>query len=180
VLEREVSVDADGYHLAGTLCLPGEGGRFPIVLMLPGSGPIDRDENMRGQKLDIFNTIAHRLAESGVASLRYDKRGCGRSAGDHYRAGFSGAVADAARWADWCLSAESCEGRVFLLGHSEGTAIAANLSLQRPVSGLVLLCPFIADMESISKPGWSNSATAYNRAVGKQRQISRREQRRDL
>jgi uncharacterized protein len=43
--------------------------------MLPGSGPLDRDENVEGQRLDIFNAIAHQLAQTGFASIRDDKRG---------------------------------------------------------------------------------------------------------
>ena len=51
--------------------------------MIHGSGPMDRNENMPGQSLNVFNTIAEHLAEKGIASLRYDKRGCGKSGGNY-------------------------------------------------------------------------------------------------
>src|SRR5690349_6626940 len=86
--ESEVGVSVDGAELSATLCTPSGQGRFPCVLMLPGSGPLDRDENVEGQRLDIFNTIAHHLAQAGFASLRYDKRGCGKSTGKCLEAGY--------------------------------------------------------------------------------------------
>ena len=68
MVEHEVHVDADGGRLSGTLCLPAEEGLCPVVLMIHGSGPLDRDENMKGQRLEVFNAVAHRLAKSGIAS----------------------------------------------------------------------------------------------------------------
>jgi len=88
---QEVEVRFEGSHsltLAGTLTVPSlEGGRKPpAVLMIAGSGPVDRNENAPGFKSDIFKQIAHRLAQEGIASLRYDKRGVGRSEGDFRKA----------------------------------------------------------------------------------------------
>lgn len=150
MLESEVFVDSTGMRLAGSLCLPSASGRFATVLMLHGSGPLDRDENMPGQRLDIFNVIAHRLAEQGVASLRYDKRGCGKSGGDYYRAGHLDLVDDAANWVDFLRTHEACEpSQIFLLGHSEGCFIAPRLSQQRSfVAGLMLLCPSSQPVEA--------------------------------
>jgi uncharacterized protein len=76
VLELDVRIEASAAVLSGTFCIPSVEGAFPVVSMLPGSGPLDRNENVEGQRLDIFNTIAHQLVEMGYASLRYDKRGC--------------------------------------------------------------------------------------------------------
>jgi pimeloyl-ACP methyl ester carboxylesterase len=67
--------------LHGTLLLPAGDPPFPVVLIIAGSGPVDRN----GNQLPILNTNMHRLlaealAKKGVASLRYDKRGVGASA----------------------------------------------------------------------------------------------------
>ena len=63
--------------------------------MVHGSGPLDRNENVKkGSHLNLFNTLAHHLAGIGIASLRYDKRGCGESTGDYYAAGHSDLLAD--------------------------------------------------------------------------------------
>lgn len=151
MIEREIHVQANGSRLAGTLCLPGERGPFPVVLMVHGSGPLDRNENMKGQKLEIFNAIAHRLAASGIASVRFDKRGCGSSEGDYHTAGHHDFVDDVVCWYDSLHLADFCRSRqVYLLGHSEGCLISAQASVRRAgIAGLVLLCPFVEPMEDI-------------------------------
>ena len=82
----EVRIETD-VSLAGTLTLPESGDPSELVVCVHGTGPMDRDQNMPGQRLDILNTIAEHLAWAGVASYRYDKRGCGSSTGEYYSAG---------------------------------------------------------------------------------------------
>jgi len=151
MIERDITINSHGNSLSGTICLPEESARFPLVLMVHGTGPLDRDENMKEQHLNVFNTIAHCLAQGGIASLRYDKRGCGRSAGDYYTAGNSDLVHDAIHWFDALREYDFCDAdRIFILGHSEGCIIAPQVSMERPaVAGLILLCPFVDNMESI-------------------------------
>lgn len=148
-LERDVELSTAGIRLAGTACVPPGAGRFPTVLMIHGSGPLDRDENMPGQRLDVFNTIARHLAAAGIASVRYDKRGCGKSTGDYHRAGCGDLVHDAGAFFDALPGYDFCDpSRRFLLAHSEGCLFAPMIANERPaVAGLVLLCPFIDDIE---------------------------------
>jgi alpha-beta hydrolase superfamily lysophospholipase len=149
--EQEVTIQSGGAVLIGTMCTPDVKGKFPAVLMVHGSGPLDRNENMKGQELNIFNTIALVLVEHGIASLRYDKRGCGRSSGDFMTAGHADLVQDAAQCLDALARSESVdEDQLFILGHSEGCIIAPQIAHHRPgVAGLVLLCPFIERFESV-------------------------------
>ncbi|HYO87612.1 MAG TPA: alpha/beta fold hydrolase [Candidatus Limnocylindrales bacterium] len=151
MIEREITVEAGGHRLAATLCLPAAEGRFATVLMAHGSGPLDRDENLGGQRLDVFNTIAHRLAVGRFASLRYDKRGCGRSTGNYFAAGHTDLIDDLLTCFDALSALPECQPeRLFLLGHSEGCLVAGAASLHRPAAaGLVLLCPFVEDTESV-------------------------------
>lgn len=151
MIERDISIESNGASLSGTLCLPALKDSFPVVLMIHGSGPLDRNENTAGQKLDIFNTIAHALAASGIASVRYDKRGCFKSTGDYYCSSHEDFVADAVRWVEALCRHEFCrEKSIFVLGHSEGTAIASQVhSRTAAVSGLILLCPFVSNFESM-------------------------------
>ena len=72
--------DKQGHELAGTLTLPSQGGPFPCVVLVSGSGPQDRDETLLGHKP--FAVIADHLANHGIATLRYDDRGTGKSKGD--------------------------------------------------------------------------------------------------
>ncbi len=60
--------------LSGELMLPDGEGPFPAVLLLPGSGPTDRDGNQAGLKTDVLKQIADRLAVNGIATFRFDKR----------------------------------------------------------------------------------------------------------
>ncbi|MBK9265233.1 MAG: alpha/beta fold hydrolase [Polyangiaceae bacterium] len=149
MIEKEITIDANGITLAGTLCLPREDGRYPIVVMIHGSGPLDRNENMKRQSLDIFNVIAHQLAGRGFASFRYDKRGCGKSGGNYYTAGLFDMVDDAVHCID-AIQRQPCCDSIVLLGHSEGCIIAPLVSGKRTsVSKLVLICPFVQRIEAI-------------------------------
>lgn len=151
MIEKDITIDSYGNRLSGTVCLPDGKRRFPLVIMVHGSGPLDRDENMDGQQLNVFNTIAHHLVREGIASLRYDKRGCGKSSGDYYATGHSDLTNDAVSWFDVLKQCDCCEPeKIFMLGHSEGCIIAPQVSALRPaIAGLVLLCPFVDNMESI-------------------------------
>lgn len=151
MIEREVWIDSGSVRLAGTLCLPAAAGVHPTVLMVHGTGPLDRDQNMPGQALNVFNTIAHALAASGIASLRYDKRGCGQSTGDYYSAGHNDLIADAVACLHALRAMPECDAaQLYVLGHSEGCLIAPQAALRSSaVAGLILLCPFVQPVEHL-------------------------------
>lgn len=150
MVEQDLRVQAAGAELAGTLCLPDGPGPHPSVLMVHGSGPLDRNENMPGQRLDVFNAFAHRLAAAGVASFRYDKRGCGASSGDFDTAGHHDLVDDAVACFEHLRTHTTLEpSERFVLGHSEGCLIAAEMENRQPTAGLILLNPFVERLESI-------------------------------
>lgn len=151
MLEREIGITSDGLSLSATACLPSAAGRHPAVLMIHGSGPLDRDGNVRGQRLDLFNTLARRLAADGLASLRFDKRGCGRSTGDFRAAGHLDHVADARSCLQALRGADFADpDRLFALGHSEGSLIAARLgAAPNGLAGIVALSPFVAPVDAL-------------------------------
>ncbi|MBI1320712.1 MAG: alpha/beta fold hydrolase [Candidatus Hydrogenedens sp.] len=149
MIERPVEIPSGPYRLSGTYCAADSSLPQSIVLMIHGSGPLDRDENFGTQRLDVFNTIAHHLAGAGIASVRYDKRGCGASTGDYHTTGFCDLISDAVRVMDWIRKTYP-EVSLYLLGHSEGCLIAPHAALRRPdIAGLILLCPFVERMESV-------------------------------
>ncbi len=151
MFETEVVIRNDNIELSGTLCLPKESGSFPIVLMVHGSGDIDRNENSKNQKLNIFNSIAHDLVKDCIASLRYDKRGIGRSNGDFYTAGHYDLVNEAMACLEYLFQNKYCDSKqIYLLGHSEGSIIVPQLSQKySEVAGIILLAPFIDNLETI-------------------------------
>ncbi len=71
IVEQELAAVVNGYELGGTLTLPTEGGNFPCVVLVHGSGPNDRDETLLTNKP--FRDIAWELAARGIAVYRYDK-----------------------------------------------------------------------------------------------------------
>lgn len=82
--EREVRfAGANGLALAGSLLIPAHtpDAKVPGVILVGGSGPVDRDGNAAGLTTDLYKQIARALAHEGIASLRYDKRSIGASAG---------------------------------------------------------------------------------------------------
>ncbi len=132
--------------LAGTLLLPDGPGPHPTALLLPGSGPVDRDSHHKRMRLGVTEQLADALAAVGVASYRYDKRGVGASrdaapGGDWRRVGFWDGIADAeAALAMLRDRAEVDAGRIVLVGHSEGAVMATALGARDPQpAGLVLL-----------------------------------------
>jgi len=86
-----------------------------------------------------------------VASLRYDKRGVGKSGGDYFSAGHSDHVNDASAAADF-LQMHDCTGneRIMILGHSEGALIAPQVRARdEAISGLILICPTCQDFAEL-------------------------------
>lgn len=143
----DLTVESGGVRLAGTLCEPDlPRADTPLVLLIGGSGPLDRDTNMKGQRLGVFPPIVDDLAARGIASFRYDKRGAGKSTGDFYTAGQTEFLADAVACLDH-FAGDQRFGQRFVLGYSEGTVVAARLSLERLIDGLVLLAPLMEDAE---------------------------------
>jgi len=86
--------DADAnIRLADTLGIPEGAGPFPAAVLISGSGPQTRDEEVFGHK--VFLVLADALNRRGIAVLRYDKRGTGASSGDDATATFTDVAADA-------------------------------------------------------------------------------------
>lgn len=128
--------------LVGTLKLPASGeGPFPVVLLLTGSGPVDRDSNHKKLRFGVTTQLADALAEAGVASFRYDKRGVGASPGDWRKVGLWDNVDDAATAVEMLrVRPEIDPSRVAVAGHSEGAVQAVALAARdRSLAGVVML-----------------------------------------
>ncbi|MBT3069394.1 lysophospholipase [Rhodomicrobium sp. Az07] len=135
--ERGVSLDG----LRGTITLPEGNQLSPAVLILPGSGPVDRDGNIPGMPNNSLRLLAKGLADRGIASLRIDKRGIGesRSAAPGEEAlRFDTYVEDAVRWIGFLRSQDGVKS-VAVLGHSEGALVATLAAQRADVSALVLV-----------------------------------------
>lgn len=128
--EVVIASDVPGVSLSGTLTVPDNASpSTPVVVMVSGSGLQNRDEELFGHKP--FAVIADWLARHGVASLRYDDRGCGKSTGDVAAATTVDFARDAQTVMDW-LRRNRSFGQVGILGHSEGGMIAYMLCNANP------------------------------------------------
>lgn len=127
-----------GIKLAGTLSIPDGAGPFPAVVLICGSGPETRDEDVMGHK--IFLVLADALNRRGIAVLRYDRRGVGESAGNYATATFADFAADAESALRFLRSRpEVAADRVGLIGHSEGGAVAPLMAVRDPSVRFVVL-----------------------------------------
>jgi pimeloyl-ACP methyl ester carboxylesterase len=144
---------AGGIELAGTLMLPAAGEKQPVpgVVLIAGSGPTDRDGNnpLVTQKIDLLKQMAELLADTGIASLRYDKRGIGGStkapatlAEQELFFGWENFIGDVVlAHAELVKHREIKAHATALLGHSEGGLFAlatAQASRMRAPYALVL------------------------------------------
>ncbi len=112
-----------GIKLSGTLTIPAGKGPFPGVVLVSGSGPQNRNEEILGHKP--FLVIADFLARHGVAALRYDDRGVGESRGKFAGATTFDFADDAEAAVEYLASRdEILKDGIGIIGHSEGGLIA--------------------------------------------------------
>ncbi len=130
-LEEEVVFDnkTDAVRLAGTLTLPKGAGPFPAVVLITGSGPQDRDETLFGHRP--FWVLADYLTRRGIAVLRVDDRGVGKSTGDFNKATVEDFARDTFAGLEYLKSRKAIDDkRMGLIGHSEGGTVAFLLASQ--------------------------------------------------
>ncbi|WP_433759784.1 alpha/beta hydrolase family protein [Nocardia sp. CA-135398] len=134
--------------IAGTLTRPEGNGPFPAILMISGSGPQDRNEELMGHKP--FLLLADTFTRAGYAVLRTDDRGVGGTSGKLDDATYNDLAEDAAAGVRFLRARPGIDpARVGLFGHSEGGYLAP-LVASRPDSGVA----FAVLMAGPSVPGW--------------------------
>jgi pimeloyl-ACP methyl ester carboxylesterase len=141
-LETFVEAQGPTGELKGTMLAPADAAKPPLVLIIPGSGPTDRDgDSPMGVKAASYRLLAAALADEGVASVRIDKRGMFASAGagDPNHVTMAAYAQDVHAWAR-SLQRQTGASCVWLLGHSEGGLVAL-VAAQSPadICGLVLV-----------------------------------------
>ena len=178
---EEVTVEAKGFTLGGTLLLPKEGKRpFPAVITITGSGQQTRDEYLQIpglEKYRPFRQVAEALAARGIAVLRVDDRGVGKSKGAETLANSTSAdFADDVRAQVEYLRKRSDidPARIALVGHSEGGIIAPMIAASDPrIAAIVLLAGTARRGDAIlayqMNQGVDNDETLIEEAKAKKR-----------
>jgi pimeloyl-ACP methyl ester carboxylesterase len=135
---EEVTFSNAGVALSGTLTIPATPGPHPAVVMITGSGPQNRDEEIFGFKP--FRIIADFLTRRGVAVLRYDDRGIGASTGKFAEATTQDFAGDAAAAFVFLRKRNGIRpDRIGLCGHSEGAIAATMIASGSKDVGFVIL-----------------------------------------
>jgi len=127
-----------GINLAGTFTRPREGSKFPAVVLITGSGPQNRDEELLGHKP--FLVLSDYLTRKGIAVLRYDDRGVGKSGGKFSNATTFDFVTDAEAALDYLRTRPEVDTtKLGLIGHSEGGIIAPIAATERKDVAFIVL-----------------------------------------
>jgi uncharacterized protein len=142
------SADDSSYNLStptgtifGTVLLPERTAPVPVALIIAGSGPTDRDGNAPTLQLNMYKKLAISLAERGIATIRYDKRGIAAShaaIGSESDLRFETFADDAAAWIVKARS-DSRFSRIAIIGHSEGSLLGMLAAERVPVDAYVSL-----------------------------------------
>lgn len=130
---------AANISLAGTLTLPAKEGNYPAVILISGSGPQNRDEELLGHKP--FLIIADYLTRHGIAVLRYDDRGTAKSTGNFKTATSADFATDVKAAVAYLKTRKEINAKkIGLVGHSEGGLIAPMVAADsKDVAFIVLL-----------------------------------------
>jgi fermentation-respiration switch protein FrsA (DUF1100 family) len=117
------NASASDVTLAGTLTIPDQTGPYPAVILISGSGANNRDEEILLHKP--FWILSDYLSRNGVAVLRFDDRGVGKSTGKHALATSADFATDALAGVTYLQSRKDLQiSSIGLMGHSEGGVIA--------------------------------------------------------
>lgn len=129
----------ENIELSGTLTYPSSIGKFPVVILVSGSGPQNRDEELLGHKS--FHVIADYLTRNGIAVLRYDDRGVGMSKGNFNVATTLNFSNDAEAAVNYLKTLSYIDtNKIGIIGHSEGGMIAPIVaSRNKSVNFIILL-----------------------------------------
>lgn len=143
VADREITIDGGRAPLHGSLMTAGSPRPGPAVLFISGSGPTDRNgnSNLPQVRPATIKLLAQGLAEQGISSLRFDKRGIGDSApamAAEADLRFGTYVDDAVAWARFLAHQPSVQC-VVVVGHSEGALVGTLAAKRVPACGLVTL-----------------------------------------
>ena len=142
-MDRLEFFESNGARIYGTLTLPNSLEKPPACLFIGGSFPQTRDGNIDNSKTDwfptplpernLFRDEAKIFQQIGIATFRYDKRGCGQSEGDFNTTSLLDLVEDARIALQWLRRLPEIDSeRIGVLGQSEGAVIALMLAAQDP------------------------------------------------
>ena len=145
---QEITFTGSGIELSGTLTVPSNAKKSPAVLLMPGSGPTDRNGNQPGLQTNLLFDLSDTLVKNGYATLRFDKRPVARYQNVWPKTNpevsrffsFENHLADAKAAYEFLKSRPEVDPEnIYILGHSEGGLIANQIAPDLKPAGLILL-----------------------------------------
>jgi hypothetical protein len=141
-ISEEISFknEGAGINLSGTLTLPSVEGKFPVVVLINGSGPQNRNSEILGHKP--FLVLSDHLTKNGIAVLRYDERGVGKSEGNYGLSTSKDFAMDVSAAVAYLKTRKEInQDQIGLIGHSEGGMIAPMVAANKSnnISYMVLM-----------------------------------------
>jgi len=142
IKEDRIKVKSDDVVLGATVAYnTGESEKKPLVLLIAGTGNLDRDGNSKMVKLNLYKDLSDHFVSDGYVCVRYDKRGTHESTGNYVTNSLTNLVDDAKNIIEYCKTLPQVDPeKIIVCGHSEGTMIATLLSEKIKTNGLILLC----------------------------------------
>lgn len=138
-IEQIVNIETGSGKLEGTLLTDELKDSKIVALIIAGSGPTDRDGNNPSMTNNSLKMLAEELAKVGISSLRYDKRGIGKSKSSGLKEvdlRFDNYINDASHWIEY-LNNLSSFNKVVVIGHSQGSLIGMVASQQKGVDKFI-------------------------------------------
>ena len=139
IIEERVIINGEN-KIGATISYADKNKKRPLVLIIMGTGKLDRDGNGFGFKSNLYKDIADMFVKMGYTCIRYDKRGTHESTGKFNSAGLSDLVKDSACVIEYAKTLPCVdENRIIACGHSEGAMIATLLTKQTKLERVILL-----------------------------------------
>lgn len=166
-----------GLRIAGTLTLPGTEPPYPAVILISGSGPQDRNETIFGHRP--FLVLADYLSQCGMAVLRCDDRGVGKSEGDYYQSTIKDFATDVVAGFTYLRTRSDIDpAQIGIIGHSEGGIVAPLAATIAPDIAFVVLMASTAmtfeDIFYLSNDLMAKAKGAAPETIAKQRTMHQR------
>lgn len=137
--EELITLKTQTGEISGTLIRPDANSSVPVALIIAGSGPTDRDGNIQVMKNNSLKMLATELAKNGIASVRFDKRGIGKShpaLTSEADLRFETYINDVIDWVE-LLKQDKKFNTIVIIGHSEGSLIGMVASQREQVAKFV-------------------------------------------